>query len=440
MFFSSTALRNRIARMEQELLVLKQRGEALDRTMAIVEFSPEGTVLEANDNFCRIVGYTGGELAGRHHRVLCEDALSRGPDDLDFWRRLANGEALSGRFRRRGKDGRTVWLEATYTPVADHEGRVVKVIKVATDITASVAEATLAHKLIGALDRSMAVIEFDMSGKVLRANDNFLKVMNYGPADIVGRHHSVLCPKDYAESPAYKALWDRLRRGDYFAGECERVTRDGRTVWLEATYNPVVDENGKPYRVIKFATDITERVLRHEAEKQRALMAYDTSLDTERLSVGGERIIVQAIDTMRALSAGMDNSAQQVESLVAQAGQVTSIVQTIRAIADQTNLLALNAAIEAARAGESGRGFAVVADEVRKLAERTANSTAEVSGMISQIQAASQSVIDSMASSRSAVEGSVGLANEAGEAINRIREGACRVVNAVRSLSATVAG
>jgi methyl-accepting chemotaxis protein len=202
----------------------------------------------------------------------------------------------------------------------------------------------------------------------------------------------------------------------------------------------VVAENGQPYRVIKFATDITERVLRHEAEKQRALMAYDTSLDTERLSVGGERIIVQAIDTMRALSAGMDNSAQQVESLVAQAGQVTSIVQTIRAIADQTNLLALNAAIEAARAGESGRGFAVVADEVRKLAERTANSTAEVSGMISQIQAASQSVIDSMASSRSAVEGSVGLANEAGEAINRIREGACRVVNAVRSLSATVAG
>ncbi|QDF97692.1 chemotaxis protein [Azoarcus sp. DD4] len=439
MFALSSQIRRQLAESQQALQQMEDVLGALDRTMAIIEFSPDGRILKVNANFCRSMGYAAEEIRGAHHRVLCDEAYARSAEYADFWRRLARGEAVSGKFRRLGKGGGVVWLEASYVPVTDRDGAVTKVVKLASDITAHVQESTYAQNLVSALNRSMAVIEFDMEGKVITANPTFLRAMGYSLEEIRGRHHRMFCTPDYAGSKDYQALWQRLNRGDYYAGECERVTKNGRSVWMEATYNPVLDESGKPYRVIKFAADITERVLRHRAEQDGARVAYQTSVETEQVSTAGERIILQAIDKMHALSGQVGVSARQVESLAVQANRITSIVNTIREIADQTNLLALNAAIEAARAGDSGRGFAVVADEVRKLAERTSNSTSEIAAMVRQIQDESRAVIGSMESSQAAAEEGVNLANDAGASINQIRQGAQRVVEVVKSFSLAVA-
>jgi methyl-accepting chemotaxis protein len=439
MFGHSRKYQDRIDELQRQLLPLENMFAALKRNMAVIEFAMDGVILEANANFCAVVGYTEQEIRGMHHSALCDEEYARSPEYQQFWSRLRQGEAFRGKYRRIAKSGATLWLEATYSPVAGPGGQVEKVIKIASDVTQQVREAEYLRNLVAALDRSMAVIEFDMQGNVIEANANFLEVMGYRAEEIKGVHHRKFCRQEYAASPAYREFWDRLNRGDYFTGQHERVAKDGHAVWLEASYNPVNDEHGKPYRVIKFAADITQKVLRQQAESQSARMAYDISLETEQVSSNGEQIILQATDKMRALSEQVQASSQQVQSLGEQTQQITSIVNTIKEIADQTNLLALNAAIEAARAGESGRGFAVVADEVRKLAERTSGSTTEITKMIESIQAGSKAVIDSMTRSKAGVEEGVDLANGAGAAIHQIRAGARKVVDAVQQFTETLA-
>ena len=438
MFGFTSALKQQLAASEAARLPLQSLVDALHRTVAMIEFSPDGTILEANDNFCLVMGYRRDEIVGQHHRIFCTAELARSAEYGRFWEQLRRGDAFSGKFERQRKDGSAVWLEATYIPVRDAGGAVRRIVKIASDITARIVEATHTRNLVSALDRSMAVIEFDVDGIIQGANDNFLATLGYRLEEIRGRHHRMFCTPELVDSPAYQDMWRQLARGEFFAGECERVHKNGQSIWLEATYNPIQDDSGKIYRVIKVATNITERVLRHQAEQRGVRTAYEVSRETEQLSADGERIILQAIDKMRGLANQVGESSRQVESLGAQTSQITSIVNTIKEIADQTNLLALNAAIEAARAGEAGRGFAVVADEVRKLAERTARSTTEISTMIGTIQQESHAVIDGMAASLSEMEAGVAHANEAGTAINQIRQGARNVVDVVEKLSETV--
>ena len=438
MFNTTRKLQQQLAATQAQLAPLQEVYNALSSNMALIVFSREGNILEANMNFGHTMGYRPEDITGKHHRIFCDRSLADTPEYERFWTRLRSGESFSGKFKRVHAGGNVVWLEATYFPVKDSTGVVSKVIKIASDITDHVEESNHTRALVSAINRSMAVIEFDLKGNILKANDAFLTTMGYREADIVGRHHSIFCTTEYAHSPAYKKLWADLAAGHYFAGECERVARDGRTVWLEATYNPIHDEDGKPYRVIKFATDITGKVVRNQAIQSSAHTAYEVSIETESLVEDGEQTIHRTLKKMQDLSMHVKASSEQVSSLGEQTHEISSIVKTIREIADQTNLLALNAAIEAARAGETGRGFAVVADEVRKLAERTSSSTNEISQMIGKIQAGSRSVIDSMVSSLSEVEEGVLLANEAGEAIRRIRPGAQKVVAVVQQVNASV--
>ncbi len=438
MFNSSKLLKTQLTETKNELQPLKDVFEALNRTMAMVEFSLDGIILAANMNFSNVMGYSQSEILGQPHRLLCESHYVNSQEYRQFWSRLRQGESFNGKFKRINKNGGTVWLEATYFPVTDISGKITKVIKIANDITAYHNQSIYKENLVGALNRSMAVIEFDMHGNVLHANQNFLDVLGYTLSDLAGQHHSKFCRPDYVKSLEYNQFWNRLNNGEFFAGQYERIAKNGRTVWLEANYNPVNDENGRPYRVIKFAADITERMLRHQAEQRSAEIAYNISLETEQLSSSGENVIMQAIDKMHSLSNSVGNSSEQVQRLGNKTEQITSIVKTIREIADQTNLLALNAAIEAARAGESGRGFAVVADEVRKLSERTSSSTREISKMIENIQADSQSVINSMQDILTEVEQGALLANNAGAAIQQIRDGAKKVVGVVHEFSTNV--
>jgi methyl-accepting chemotaxis protein len=438
MFVSTKKSQDQIKKLQNEQLPLKNMFAAIKHNMAVIEFSMDGVILDANPNFSRVVGYTENEIHSMHHSALCDKSYTSSPDYQQFWSKLRQGESFSGKFQRVSKNGAIIWLEATYFPVAGPDGNFEKVIKIASDITQQVKEAEYFRNLVSALNRSMAVIEFDMQGNIIEANDNFLKAMGYRIEEIKGMHHRKFCRAEYSSSPSYKEFWAKLNRGDFLNGQYERVAKDGHAVWLEASYNPVNDENGKPYRVIKFAAEITQKVLRQQAESESARMAYEISKETEQVSSSGEQIILQATDKMRALSEQVQASSNQVQTLGEQTQQITSIVKTIKEIADQTNLLALNAAIEAARAGESGRGFAVVADEVRKLAERTSGSTTEITRMIEAIQGGSKAVIESMMRSQEGVEKGVHLANDAGAAIHQIRAGARKVVNAVQQFAETI--
>jgi len=436
--FGGSKYKEKIASLEAELLSGQALQKALDRSLAVIEFDLDGIVLAANANFCQTMGYAASELVGQHHRVLCEEAFRSSREYLDLWGRLRQGEFFRGTIKRVHKSGREVWLEATYNPILDAGGRVAKVVKFASDVTAQVDEAARMRAMVQAIERSMAVIEFDLNGNILRANDNFLRTVGYSANEIIGRHHRMFCTDDLARSADYADFWNRLGRGEFTAGQYLRLDRQKREIWLEASYNPVFGPDGKPLKVVKFAADITERVKRHQAEQQSAELAYQVALETKEVSQSGEKIILETVDKMQCISHIVGESAALVDTLGEQTTKITSIVNTIREIADQTNLLALNAAIEAARAGESGRGFAVVADEVRKLAERTGNSTSEIANMIKTIQSETGSVTASMNNGLAEVGKGVDLANSAGKAIKQMRDGATRVVDVIHEFSETV--
>ncbi|MNX77967.1 Biofilm dispersion protein BdlA [compost metagenome] len=279
--------------------------------------------------------------------------------------------------------------------------------------------------------RSTAVIEFDLNGNVLAANDRFLSGMGYSLAQIKGKHHRTFCLPEEYNSAEYQDFWRRLNAGEYVANRFKRVDSHGRTVWLEASYNPVADANNKLYKVVKFATVITDQVNQEQAVTEAANIAYSTSQQTDQSAQRGNAVVTQAVDVMRDLARHMQTAGDGIEALNEQSLVIGSIVKTISGIAEQTNLLALNAAIEAARAGEQGRGFAVVADEVRQLASRTSQATDEIVLVVRQNQDMARNAVALMTDGKLQAEQGLALAAEAGTVIVEIQDGAQKVVNAV---------
>ena len=408
---------------------------AIERSMAVIEFDLQGTVLRANDNFIKTMGYRAEQILGQPHRMFCTPAFARSADYNQLWTQLRNGQFQSGTFERVGGNGASVWLEASYNPVRDEAGNVIKVVKYAMDVTPRLQAESEANAKLAAIDRAMAMIEFNLDGTIITANGNFLQRMGYSLAQIQGKHHRLFCTAELANSAAYSEFWKRLNQGELFNGQFERVDKHGQVVWLEANYNPVYDASGRLCKVVKFASDVTARVLQHAADAQSAAQAYHLSLNTQEMAEKGAEVIQKTASGMREIAVDIDTSSQLIAKLGERSQQITAIVNTIRGIADQTNLLALNAAIEAARAGEQGRGFAVVADEVRQLAARTSGSTAEISGMIAMIQDETRQAIDSMDATRDRAAQGVELANQAGTVILQIREGTGEAVQAVSAFA-----
>ncbi|PXX74294.1 methyl-accepting chemotaxis sensory transducer with Pas/Pac sensor [Pseudomonas sp. LAMO17WK12:I10] len=405
--------------------------EAIDRSMAVIEFDLEGTVLRANDNFLKTMGYRAEQVIGHPHRQFCNAEFARGNQYRELWTRLKNGQFQSGTFERVNAQGQPVWLEASYNPIRDADGKVFKVVKYALDVTEKVQQESESRGKLHAIDRAMAVIEFNLDGSVITANQNFLDRLGYSLAELKGKHHRIFCKPELANSSAYQDFWQRLNQGEFFSGQFERVDKRGQSLWLEANYNPVYDAAGRLCKVVKFASDVTARVEKHAQDAQSATQAYHISVETRQVAEQGTAVIQQAASEMRQIAANIEDSSTLIAKLGERSEQITAIVNTIRAIAEQTNLLALNAAIEAARAGEQGRGFAVVADEVRQLAARTSGSTAEISGMIDMIQQETQQAIKSMDGTRDRAAKGVDLADQAGTVILQIRDGASEAVQAV---------
>lgn len=266
---------------------------AISRSQAMIEFDPHGKILTANENFCRTLGYQLSEIAGKHHSMFVEKDYAATPDYKAFWAKLTSGSFDQRQYKRIGKGGREVWIEASYNPVI-RGGKVIRVIKIATDITVQKLKAAEDAGKIAALSRAQAIIEFTPAGEIVDANDNFLGALGYSLPEVKGRHHSMFCEASYVSSDEYKAFWRKLSNGEFVADEFMRLGKGGRKVFIQASYNPIFDMNGKVFKVVKFATDVTPRV-----ENVEQLAACLTRLSDGDLSQSIDRPFIPSLDRLR---------------------------------------------------------------------------------------------------------------------------------------------
>ncbi|AWB66700.1 diguanylate cyclase [Saccharobesus litoralis] len=246
---------------------------SLDKSQAVIEFNPDGTIITANANFLSAMGYRLEEIQGRHHSMFVDPQYANGQDYRDFWAKLNRCEFHQGEYKRFANGGREIWIQASYNPVVDEQGRLIKVIKFATDITSQKLAAADNQGQLDAISRSQAVIEFNLDGTIITANDNFLKTAGYSLSEVQGQHHRLFVDKEYAQSADYQAFWQQLSQGQFLAGEFKRVNKAGQTVWLQASYNPIYDMDGKPFKVVKYASDITQQKAAEQKAKQNANIA-----------------------------------------------------------------------------------------------------------------------------------------------------------------------
>ena len=424
-------LRSELQHSQQQLATSQQVLGAIRNTFAMIEFTPQGEILDANPAFLAAMGYRLEELRGQHHRLFCTQEQVASPGYMQFWQRLADGESFSDRYMRVAKGGREIWLEASYLPVRNAQGRVVKVIKLAADITERMHAEHQHESYLKAISRSTAVIEFNLAGEVQAANENFLSTMGYRLEEVLGVHHRQFCTAEELAGDEYRQFWQRLNQGEFITDRFKRVAKDGRIVWLRATYNPLYDANGRLYGVVKFASDISSQVEHREAESAAAQLAFDIARETDESAIKGAETVEETMQVVRGIAEELTHVSENIGALNTQSERISSIVQVIRGIAEQTNLLALNAAIEAARAGEQGRGFAVVADEVRNLAARTSQATVEINDVVRLNHDLALKAVSGMDGSKQKTEQGVLLANKAGEVMLEIRDEAQRVVDAI---------
>ncbi len=431
--------------------------DAIESAVAVVELGVDGTVQRANEHFLRVMGYAAHEVEGQHHSLFVDPAHARSAEYQRLWDDLRSGRPLVAEVERLGRGRRRLWIQANYCPVRDANGRVTRIVKIAADVTARRLRAADQESQLEALGKSLAVIEFDLDGTILEANDNFTRAMGYSLDEIRGRKHAMFVDSAHARSAEYQRFWDDLRAGEFKSAEFRRLGRGGREVWIQATYNPVIGIDGIPTKIVKFATDITEVKRRTAAEVSARLAEASATLlhAANQVSAGATQTVSQsttvasAAEQMRGnvasvaaaseelafsireiarnasdsartarnareLASGANTTITALSTKAAAIGEVTHAIQTV---AQHTSILALNASIEAARAGEAGKGFMVVANEVKELARQTDRATAEIARHITSIQADTAKSVESIGSVVQVVERIDGYASSIAAAV-----------------------
>jgi len=405
MFGNAFAGRSRKENVDNALSIIA----AMSRSQAMIEFSLDGVVLTANENFCSALGYDLAEIAGHHHRMFVEADYANSAEYREFWDRLRRGEFQAAEYKRIGKGGREVWIQASYNPVLDKTGKAVKIIKFATDVTARKLEGADARGQLEAISKAQAVIAFSMSGEILSANANFCNALGYDFSEIEGQHHRMFVENDYANSSEYREFWDRLRRGEYQAAEYKRIGKGGREVWIQASYNPILDPSGKPVKVVKYATDITARkraVARLGAGLEK-LAAGDLTgaiddkfpgeLDDIRLAFN-ETItkFSSIVGQLRVASGGIKTATGEIlagaNDLAERTTKQAAALEETSAAMEQLSNTVLDNAKRADSASEKARAVSVTAEETGTVMisangamERISNSSAKISNIIGLI-------------------------------------------------------
>ncbi|WP_398484516.1 PAS domain-containing protein [Tardiphaga sp.] len=404
----------RIVKFCSDITAQKMRGledsgkiAAIERSQAMIEFNLDGTIVSANQIFLDAMGYSLGEIRGKHHSMFVMPADRDSATYREFWASLNRGEYQAAEYKRLGKGGKEVWILATYNPILDETGAPIKIIKFASDVTEQKLRTANFSGQIEAIGKSQAVIEFNLDGIVLNANENFLSVMGYALSEIQGKHHSMFVPGDERGTDAYQAFWSSLRRGDYQTAEYQRIGKHGKQVWIQASYNPIFDLNGRPYKVVKYASDVTAQVIaRMKSERVRGMME-SVAAGAEELNASVREIseaMTKSRETAMTAVGKVEIADGQAQRLAAAAQAMSGIVELIGNITGQINLLALNATIESARAGEAGRGFAVVASEVKNLATQAKQATDRISSEIGSLNGISGDVVDALNAIKSEIQ------------------------------------
>ncbi|GKW52799.1 chemotaxis protein [Pseudoalteromonas sp. NCCP-2140] len=430
MWFNKS-LQAEIDALKAELYPLKDLTSGIDEEMLVLRLRADGTMAYINQNFLDELGYSHNQLIDSPFQDIITEQSRNTDQFVELKNAIENQQHGVGHLQITRYDGKLEWLRLIAHPVHTEQGELNYFAIYGTVLTDAISTSREQRDTINAIYRSMAVIEFDLEGKVINANEPFLESMGYKKDEIVGKHHSMFCDHALAESAEYEKFWQRLRRGEFVVDRFKRVDRHGNEVWLEASYNPISNDFGELYKVMKFATVITEQVNREHAISQAAEIAYGTSTETDKLAQQGAEVLQNTMTVMNELAQQMEQAAQEISALDKQSQQIAAIVQSISSIAEQTNLLALNAAIEAARAGEQGRGFAVVADEVRQLASRTSKATEEIVEVVNNNQSLTQNTVKVIEQGKVKAEQGVSLSNESGKMMEDIQHGAQQVVDAV---------
>jgi methyl-accepting chemotaxis protein len=392
-----------------KLVSLEESGKtaAISRAQAVIELNLDGTIITANENFLNALGYSLGEIQGKHHSMFVEPAVRDSAAYREFWAKLNRGEYDAAEFKRIGKGGKEVWILASYNPILDEKGKPFKVVKFATNVTEQKLRTADLSGQIAAIGKSQAVIEFNMDGSILNANDNFLRTLGYSLTEIKGRRHSMFVESAERGSAAYREFWAALNRGQYQAAEYKRIGKGGKEVWIQASYNPILDMNGKPFKVVKYATDITQQVVaRMKNEHVRGMMDSVAS-GAEELNASVREIseaMTKSKDTALDAVGRVEAADREAQRLSAAADSMSGIVELIGSITGQINLLALNATIESARAGEAGRGFAVVASEVKSLANQAKQATDRIGQEIASLNGISGDVVTALTEIKHAIQ------------------------------------
>ncbi|WP_244618799.1 PAS domain-containing methyl-accepting chemotaxis protein [Rhizobium sp. 18065] len=434
---------------------------ALGRSQAIIEFNLDGTIITANENFCRTLGYSLSEIKGKHHRMFCEPAYVASAEYREFWASLGRGQFDSREYKRIAKDGSEIWIQASYNPVM-RGGKPYKIVKFATDITARKQKSAEDSGKLEAISRVQATIEFTPTGDILTANENFLKTLGYSLSEITGKHHAIFCEADYTRTEDYRKFWLTLASGQYVAEEFKRIGKGGKVVWIQASYNPIFDANGRVFKVVKYATDVTERV-RAVDELAHGLTAlangdltarienpFMPALEKTRVDFNASiEKLHQAIRTVNgnteAIAAGSSEIRTASDSLSKRTEQQAAAIEETATALEQITQTVSNSSKRAIEAGQ-------MVGRTKAAAERSGDVVKKAIGAMDQIENSSREisniigVIDDIAFQTNLLALNAGVeaarAGEAGKGFavvaQEVRELAQRSANAAKEIKALI--